>query len=85
MDLKVPICSVLAGVVLTLLTGLLSNTPTGLLGAVWYGYPLPWLFRMIIAPQYFPWRVDSPNLVADIISWSIIVGILISILKYVRK
>ncbi|MBS7651351.1 MAG: hypothetical protein QXN62_08690 [Candidatus Bathyarchaeia archaeon] len=85
MKLKTPIYAVFCGVALTLLTGLFSNTPPGLVGAVWYGYPLPWLFRMIIAPQYFPWRVDTLNLVADIILWSIIVGIAILILKYTRK
>ncbi|MBS7626927.1 hypothetical protein KEJ51_07850 [Candidatus Bathyarchaeota archaeon] len=56
MEVKTPIYAVLCGLALTLLTGLFSNTPPRLVGAVWYGYPLPWLFRMIIAPQYFPWE-----------------------------
>jgi hypothetical protein len=72
---KVVILSLIGGVVITLLTGLLSNTPAMLVGAVHYGYPVPWLFRLVLAPEYFPWRVDMAALVADIIVWTIVVGV----------
>ena len=73
--MKIVILSLIGGVVITLLTGLLSNMPTPLLGAEHYGYPLPWLFRLILAPEYFPWRVDVVALVVDLVAWTIIVGV----------
>jgi len=60
---------------ITLLTGLFSNMPTPLLGAEHYGYPLPWLFRLVLGPEYFPWRVDVVGLVADILVWAVPVGV----------
>jgi hypothetical protein len=58
-----------AGPAAALLTGLVDVTPRGLVGATWYGYPLTWLRRLIIAPQYYPWRVDWLNLVLDVAFW----------------
>jgi len=75
--MKIVILSLIGGVVITLLTGLLSNMPTMLLGAEHYGYPLAWLFRLILAPEYFPWRVDAIAMAADVIVWSIIVGVVL--------
>ena len=72
--IKLFVFGVIGGIVITLLTGLIRNTPAMLMGAVWYGYPLPWLIRMIVAPQYFPWIVDPFPLIADIIVWTIIVA-----------
>ncbi len=59
-----------AGIVVALLTGVLDVTPSALVGAVWYGYPLPWLRRLIIAPQYYPWRFDVVGLMLDVVVWS---------------
>jgi hypothetical protein len=73
--MKIMILSLIGGAVITLLTGLLSNMPTPLLGSEHYGYPLPWLFRLILAPEYFPWRVDVAALVVDLVAWIIIVGV----------
>jgi hypothetical protein len=67
--------AVLGGIAITLLTGLASNTPAMLLGAVWYGYPLAWLVRMIVAPHYFPWVVQPFQLIADVVFWSVIIAI----------
>ena len=53
---------------LTLLTGLYPlRTP---MGATHYGFPLAWLTRLVIAPEYFPWRVNWPELVVDLVVWS---------------
>ena len=73
--MKITILSLIGGVVITLLTGLVSNMPAPLLGAEHYGYPLPWLFRLILAPEYFPWRVDVVALVADVVVWTIVIGV----------
>ena len=73
--MKIVILSLIGGAVITLLTGLLSNMPTPLLGAEHYGYPLPWLFRLILGPEYFPWRVDLAVLVVDVVVWTLVVGV----------
>jgi len=77
--------SILGGEVVTLLTGLISNTPPMLVGAIHYGYPVPWLFRLVIAPQYNPWRLALLNLFADIIVWFVIVAIVAFLVERSRK
>jgi len=73
--MKTVILSLIGGVVITLLTGLLSNMPAMLVGAVHYGYPIPWLFRLILAPEYFPWSVDVVAFVVDVVVWTIVIGV----------
>lgn len=77
--------SILGGEVITLLTGLVPNTPAMLVGAVHYGYPLPWLLRLVIAPWYNPWRIDLTNFIADIIIWFAIVAIAAFVVTRLRK
>jgi hypothetical protein len=76
--------SLVGGVVITLLTGLLSNMPAPLLGSEHYGYPLPWLFRLILAPEYFPWRVDVMALVVDVVIWTIVIGVVLFVLTKIK-
>jgi hypothetical protein len=85
MKTKIIIGSILGGVAVTLLTGLVSNTPPMWVGAILYGYPLPWLTRMIVAPQYYPWRVETANLLVDIIVWTIVIGALLFLLTKAKK
>jgi hypothetical protein len=85
MKARAVLIAIAGGVLLTLLTGLLSNTPEMMVGATYYGYPLAWLIRMIVAPQYFPWVVDYLGLIADIVFWSIIVGIVLLAIGMARK
>ncbi len=66
------VVSIAVGVVVALLTGLVEVTPAGLVGAVWYGFPLPWLYRLIVGPQYNPWSVDWLKLILDVVFWSLI-------------
>lgn len=79
------IASILCGELVTVLTGLAANTPPMLVGATHYGYPLPWLIRLVIAPQYNPWRIDLPNFFADIVIWSVVVAVVLFVLDRVRK
>jgi hypothetical protein len=85
MNVKLTIYSIIGGLVITLLTGLLTNMPAKLLGAEHYGYPFAWLIRLVIAPEYFPWRVNILNLIMDIVIWSIIVFIIIFGVERIRK
>ncbi len=81
MDRKILSSAIIGGVVITLLTGLIPQKM--LLGATHYGYPFAWLIRLVIAPQYFPWRVDGLNLIGDIVIWGIIIGIIVfAIVKF---
>ncbi len=75
--LKLLLLAAIAGIVITFLTGLIENTPEMLVGAVWYGYPLAWLVKMIVAPQYFPWVVRPYRLIADIVFWAVVVAIVL--------
>ncbi|MCW4043343.1 MAG: hypothetical protein NWE90_06435, partial [Candidatus Bathyarchaeota archaeon] len=85
MQFKIFLHSVIGGAIITLVTGLISNNPRMLIGAMRYGYPFSWLIRRIIAPQYFPWRVDLTHLIVDIVIWSIVVGIIIFLVSYFRS
>jgi len=77
--------SILVGCGITLLTGLFSNMPSMLLGASHYGYPLAWLFKLIVAPEYFPWRVNIVNLIVDIAFWSVIIGAVLLLVNTRRR
>jgi hypothetical protein len=76
MNVKIVILVVVAGLAITLLTGLVSNTPPMLMGATHYGFPVAWLFRLVIAPEYFPWRVDMAYLLIDTATWAAVVTVL---------
>jgi len=85
MDVKMLASSILGGIVIALLTGLVPNTPPMFVGATHYGYPWAWLIRLVVAPEYFPWRTDVLNLIGDIIVWAIMVGIILLIVGKARK
>jgi hypothetical protein len=85
MNVKFAVYSIIGGLVITLLTGLFINMPAKLMGAVHYGYPFAWLTRLVIAPEYFPWRVNILNLIIDIVIWSVVVFIIIFGVAWVRK
>jgi hypothetical protein len=77
--------SIIGGVIITLLTGLFSSTPQMLVGAEWYGLPLAWLIRMIVAPEYNPWRIEFLNFLADVVVWSVILLVIVFIVDRARK
>jgi hypothetical protein len=82
-ELKKVLMALVGGIAITLATGLMPNTPGMLVGARWYGYPLAWLIRMVVAPEYFPWKVEIVGLIADIVVWTLIV--LVILLVAMRK
>ena len=85
MNIKILISAIIGGVIATLLTGFISNTPPMWVGATHYGYPFAWLTRLVLAPEHFPWRVDVLHLTADMIVWAVIVGIVLFLLTRARK
>jgi hypothetical protein len=79
MNVKILISVVVGGLAMALLTGLVSNTPPMLVGATQYGLPMAWLFRLVIAPEYFPWRVDITRLFVDTAVWAAVVAVVLFI------
>ncbi len=69
--------SVVSGIAVTILTGLANTTPSGLVGARLYGFPVTWLRYLVIAPQYNPWKISAEGFVVDVILWSVVIGLLL--------
>ena len=83
---KLLICAAIGSIAITLLTGLLPNTPEMLVGAVWYGYPLAWLVRQLGNPAYpTVYNLRPLRFVADIVGWAIIVAIVLFAYTRMRK
>lgn len=79
MRIKIPLSSVIGGVIVTLLTGLISNTLW--VGAVGYGYPFVLYLRLVLPPEHVSfWHVSASNLIADITIWAVIIGIVLLVL-----
>ena len=83
--MKLLIFAIIGGAVITLITGLINNTPGMLVGAVYYGFPFAWLQMLVIAPQYFPWHVRPLRLVLDIVVWTVIVWVILFAVSKARK
>jgi hypothetical protein len=82
---KLLLFSVVGGIAIALVTGLFDNTPEMLVGAAWYGYPLAWLVRRVVSPEYFPWVVRPLRLVGDIVFWGVLVAIALVAYTKIRK
>lgn len=74
--------SIVGGIIITMITGLVSSTPKNLVGAVWYGYPLNWINKLITYPT--AWRIQLGGLVIDLIFWFAIVLIALMIVEKIR-
>jgi len=76
--------SIFCGIVITLLTGLVQIKT--LVGATKYGWPIPWLTRLVLAPQYNPWRIDFLTLTLNVLGLSIgFYVVLYSVLRELKK
>lgn len=56
------------GAAVTLLSG--AVPVRSLAGATHYGLPVTWLVRRVLAPAYFPWRVQWFGLAVDLVFWT---------------
>jgi hypothetical protein len=83
-DLKLLLGSAVGSVVITLATGLVSSTPGGLVGASWYGLPVTWIRKLVLAPQYNPWVTDWEGFVIDLVFWFIVIFVILYLLKFGR-
>jgi len=69
--------AILGGIAITLVTGLVPFR--SLLGAVHYGFPIPWLIRRIVAPEFIPWSVNWGGLAIDLVVWTLVVFVLLTL------
>lgn len=74
---RLALASAAGGILVTLLTGLIPSRT--LLGAVHYGYPMPWVIRLALGPDQFPWRVNPAGLLVDLIAWTLLVFVFLAI------
>ncbi len=85
MNVATIVRALFAGLAIALLTGLISSTPPNLVGAIWYGFPLAWLFEMVVAPQYNPWVFNFVNLALDIIFWAAVLWALAFVSDRIKR
>ena len=84
MKIKILLSSIIGGVIIALLTGLIYNTLW--VGAVGYGYPFAWYLRLVLPPEHVSfWHVSASNLIADIIIWAAIIGIVLLVLARTKR
>ncbi len=84
--LKLLILASIGGIVITLITGLLGNTPEMLVGALWYGYPLAWLVQQLGNPAYpTAYNLRPLRFIADIVFWAVIVAVILFAYTKMRK
>jgi hypothetical protein len=70
------------GLAITLISGLVDTTPSGILGATWHGWPLVWSY-VIVYPGS-PWSVNWVNFAGDILLWSVVSFVVIWSLLILR-
>lgn len=75
--------SVIAAIVVTLVSGIINVTPSGLVGAVWYGFPMNWINKLITYPT--AWSVQWVGLVVDLVVWFIVAMIVLTLIGMARK
>jgi hypothetical protein len=80
---KVLAASIIIGVVITAITGLINTTPSGLVGATWYGWPFAWRTVPVIPNPVN--NYDIPRLIADFVVWFVVSFVVLTILQRIRK
>ena len=70
------------GVILTLATGLVPTEV--LMGATDYGFPLSWLIRLTLPPEFNPWRIKIANLIIDAAFWTAVALLIIHLKKRIQ-
>ena len=84
--MKMLIFAAISGIAITLLTGLMPNTPEMLVGAVWNGYPLAWLVQQLGNPAYpTVYNLRPLRFIADIAFWAVIAAIVFFVYTKMRK
>ncbi|MDH5441647.1 MAG: hypothetical protein OEY31_13685 [Candidatus Bathyarchaeota archaeon] len=89
--IKVYVLYIISGVIVSLVSGVYMQDLSSGVGAliIGYGLPMPWLERTTVVvpgtPSHYSLSWYGLGLLADIIFWSIIVGIVHILYKQLRK
>ncbi len=77
------------GVLITVLSSFVPATPGGgFVGATWWGFPVAWLVKMVVAPQYNPYTLGPYGILgflADIVIWFIVALIILAIINFAGR
>ena len=91
MKIKTILLLIIFGIIIALLTAVYSQDMTVGLGATITGYGLPWLWLKKVTiivpgtPDKFSLYASGLYLLADIIFWTVIVGIIYVVYKQLKK
>jgi hypothetical protein len=61
--------SIPVSIVVSYATLWVDDTPAGLVGSTWYGYPVAWAFKAVVAPIFNPWSYDYTAFAEDVLFW----------------
>lgn len=75
--------SLAGGMLITLITGLYPLRT--LLGGTHYGFPMAWLVRRGVGPEFFPWRVTWLGLLVDLVVWTVVVIVILVLYDQYRS
>jgi len=70
---KIALFAAILGLVITLITGFINTTPSGLIGASWYGYPWAWRYVPVVLNPVT--NYDVANFIGDFVVWSIVASV----------
>ena len=73
----------MAGLVITLITGLINTTPSGLVGATWYGWPFAWRIVPVTATPTANYEISK--FIGDLIVWFVVAFVLMFLWKKLKK
>ncbi len=76
---KIILLSVIAAIVITILSGFVNVTPQGLVGATWYGWPFAW--RYIIVYPGSPENYDFKNVGIDALLWFVLIVVVATLVS----
>jgi cytochrome b561 len=80
---KIVVSAVIIGIVITLITGIINTTPSGLVGASWYGWPFAWrIIPVVPNPEA---SYDIAEFIGDWVVWSIVAFVVMFILCKLKK
>lgn len=75
--------AIIVGLVITLITGIINTTPSGLLGATWYGWPFAWRIVPVVPNPVATYRIWQ--FIGDFIIWFVVAFVILFLAKKLRK
>lgn len=73
----------IVGLVITLVTGFINTTPSGLLGATWYGWPFAWKIVPVVPNPQASYK--AAQFIGDFIVWFVVAFVIMVVVQKLRK